>query len=535
QKAKDLVAAAVAKARLLEPLELRKVAVTPAALVIGGGVAGIQTALDIANSGYKVHLIEREPFLGGKFILLDRTFPTFDCENCDSLECEMCSFIPKMIEVYNHPLIEIHTLAELKELEGYVGNFKAKIVKKPRFVNNRCVGCGKCIEVCPIEVDDEYNFGRSKRKAIYTIPAHFTIPYAYVIDENCNKCGECVDVCKFNAIALEMKEEEITLNVGAIVVATGFELYKPKPNYGYECDEVITTLELERLSSPFGPTNGRIVVNGKEPKKVVFVHCVGSRDEENERCSSVCCMIAVKQAYMLKNKIPDVEVVSIYTDMRTYGKGYEDFYNKAKEKGVIFKRRKLEEGVKVEKRNGRVVVKAVGEKGLIEEEADLVVLSVGFMPNNDVVELGRKLRITQSGDGFYLEAHLKLRPVDTLTDGIFLAGCCQSPKDIPDTIAQASAAASRVCSLLSKYEIETEAFTAFVVEDYCRGCGLCLEVCPYGAISLVSKDEVQVASINEVLCKGCGTCNVTCPTRAIVQKGFTKEQITSMIEAIGGD
>ena len=354
----------------------------------------------------------------------------------------------------------------------------------------------------------------------------------------CSLCGQCVDACEADAINHDAEEEIVDLDVGAIVVATGYDLFDPltKPDYGYgPCDNVLTGLEFERIVSSSGPTEGHIEINGKEPKKVVFIQCVGSRDKEgNEYCSRVCCMYTAKQAHMVRDKIPDAELVVYYTDVRAFGKGFEEFYNRVQGEDINYRRRELDDPINVEKKGDKAVVKAKGHPDI---EADLVVLATGLVPKEDAKELARVLNINQSADGFFLEAHPKLRPMDTFTDGIFLAGCCQSPKDVPDTVAQASGAASRVCNILSKKQLEIEATIAHVDNDLCRGCGFCVDVCPYTAIELKEIErfghKVLVASVNEALCKGCGSCSAACLNGAIGHLGFTDGQILTMIKALG--
>ena len=356
----------------------------------------------------------------------------------------------------------------------------------------------------------------------------------------CVECYECVRTCEADAIRHDMKEEIIDLNVGAIVVATGFDLFNPleKPEYGYgKSQNVINGLEFERLVSASGPTSGHIEINGKEPKKVVFIQCVGSRDKKgHEYCSRVCCMYTAKQAHLVKEKIPGADLIIYYTDMRAFGKGFEEFYNRVQGEGIIYRRRELDDPIEVTKQSGKVVVKAKGHPDI---DADLVVLATGIIPREDTKELSRILNINQSADGFLLEAHPKLRPMDTFTDGIFLAGCCQSPKDIPDTVAQASGAASRVCDILSKKHLEIEATVAQVDETLCRGCGFCVNVCPYKAIELkesldgASGHTIKIASVNEALCKGCGSCSAACLNGAIQHLGFKDGQIHAMINVLG--
>jgi len=541
EKAKDLVQSAVFKVGLLKPLEKKKVKVTPSALVVGGGIAGIQAAIDIGNMGFKTYLVEKTPSIGGRMAQLDKTFPTMDCS--------ACILTPKMVDVARHPNIELLSYSEVIEVNGYIGNFNIKIKKKPRFVDmEKCVGCGVCAEACRLHgrVPNEFDMNLSKRSAIY-VPFPQAVPLKYCIDpDKClmlkvGKCGDhplCKEACDRDAIDFDQKEEIITIEVGTIVVATGFDLFDPlsKPEYGYGvCKNVITGLEFERLVSASGPTEGHIEIGGKEPKKVVFIQCVGSRDKKgNEYCSRVCCMYTAKQAHMVHDKIPDADLTVYYTDVRAFGKGFEEFYNRVQGEGIKYRRRELDDPINVECKGGKAVVKAKGHSDI---DADLVVLATGLVPRSDSKELARILNINQSSDGFLLEAHPKLRPVDTFTDGIYLAGCCQSPKDVPDTVAQASGAASRACDILSKKELEIEATIAKVDESLCRGCGFCVEVCPYKAIELVKKDRfghsVLVAEVNEALCKGCGSCAAACLNQAIGHLGYTDGQILTMIKALG--
>jgi heterodisulfide reductase subunit A len=411
----------------------------------------------------------------------------------------------------------------------------------------KCVGCGVCAEKCRLHdrISNEFDMNLSKRSAIY-VPFPQAVPLKYCIDPTkClmitrGKCGDhplCQEACERDAIDFNQKEEIVTIDVGTIVVATGFDLFDPtvKPEYGYgKLKNVITGLEFERLVSASGPTEGHIVVGGKEPKKVVFIQCVGSRDKSgNEYCSRVCCMYTAKQAHMVRDKIPDADLTVYYTDVRAFGKGFEEFYNRVKGENVIYRRRELDDPIEVVARGGKAVVKAKGYSDIV---ADLVVLATGLVPRGDSKELARVLNINQSSDGFLLEAHPKLRPVDTFTDGIFLAGCCQSPKDVPDTVSQAGGAASRACDILSKKQLLIEATIAKVDETLCRGCGFCVDACPYKAIELVEVDQlghvVKVARVNEALCKGCGSCSAACLNGAIGHLGFTDEQLLAAIKAL---
>ena len=529
EKAKDLVRMAVAKARHLEPLKTIRVPVTKRALVIGGGIAGINTALDLANLGFEVYLVEKEPSIGGHMAQLDKTFPTLDCA--------ACILTPKMVDVARHPNIRLLTYSEVLGLEGYIGNYKVRILKKPRYVDeSKCTGCGICAQYCPVEVPNEFDMGMTIRKAIY-VPFPQAVPLKYTIDyDNCIRCELCVRVCQAGAIDFSQQPEEIELDVGIVAVATGFDIYLPTdmPELGYgKYPDVLVGLEFERLLNAAGPTGGHIArpSDGKEPKRIVFIQCVGSRGTGRFiYCSGFCCMYSIKQAVLAKERIPDVDVYVLYTDMRTNFKGYEEFFRRAKELGVKFIRVDLA-GRRVEEdpETGELVVRAVTEGGKpVEIRADMVVLASTAVPRPDAIELARKLNIPLGPNGFFMEAHPKLRPVDTAMDGIFLAGACQGLKDIPYSVSQGSAAAARAATILFKDEVESEAITAVVDPEKCIGCGLCAELCPYGAPVI----EGRKAKIVEVLCKGCGTCAASCPRNAITMRHFTDEQIMAQIDAL---
>jgi heterodisulfide reductase subunit A len=551
EKAKDLVASAVAKAALLEPLERKKVGVIPRALVIGGGVAGIYAALEIADKRFETYLVEKEPSIGGHMAQLDKTFPTLDCS--------ACILTPKMVEVARQKNIQLLSYSEVKEVNGYIGNYKVKIRKKPRYVDeDKCTGCGECANACLLRgiIPNEFDTGLSKRAAIY-VPFPQAVPLVYTVDSDrciyitkgkCGKSPACIEACPADAIDFDRKGEEIEVEVGTIVVATGYEMLDPaeRPAYGYKYAEVLTGLEFERLSVASGPTGGKIIINGKEPKEVVFISCVGSRERRrekgegggergegarNEYCSRVCCMYIAKQAHLVSEKIPDARVRIIYNDMRAYGKGFEEFYNRVVAEGAEYIRKELEDEVEVIKRSeddDKVVVRTISKGEKIELEADLVVLANALVPRKDAEELAKILKISRSADGFFLEAHPKLRPLDTFTDGIFIAGCCQSPKDIPDSVAQAVGAAIRASIPLMQGEVEVEPLVAFVNEDVCVGCGTCEAICPFDALSL----EAGVMRVNEVVCKGCGSCGSACPSGAISMRHFKDEQIYAQIEAM---
>jgi len=537
EKAKALLSAAVRRVYYHQPLETRKVPINPATLVVGGGIAGIQAALEVADSGHQVYLVEKSPSIGGHMIQLDKTFPTLDCSSC--------ILTPKMTQVGSHPFIELLSYSQVEEVSGYIGNFKVKIRKKARHVDaEKCNGCGLCQEKCPIKADSEFDAGMGKRKAIYT-PFAQAVPNIPVIDtEHCTyfrkgKCRLCEQLCERKAIDFEQQDEIVEIEVGSIIVATGFEVFDPTPiaQYGYgQLDNVITSLEFERLVSSSGPTGGDIVLkDGTAPQSVAIVHCVGSRDKNyHEYCSRVCCMYALKYAHLIKEKL-NAEVYDYYIDMRCFGKGYEEFYQRLCDEGVSFIRGKVgevtDQTISDEEKGKLVVVAEDTLLGVVTRvPVDMVILCVALEPQPDVETVGRLFNISRSADGFFLEKHPKLDPVATTTDGVFVVGCSQGPKDIPDTVAQASAAAARALALISRGEVEIEAATAVINERICSGCQLCLAICPYKAISF--DEEKEVCRVNEALCKGCGACVSGCPSDAISLSHFTNEQIVAQMEGM---
>jgi len=536
QKAKELVSAAVSWVLYQEPLEVREVPMNPAVMVVGGGIAGIRAALEVANGGHKVYLVEREPSIGGHMAQFDKTFPTLDCASC--------IFTPLLSEVGRHPHIELMSYSEVEEVSGYIGNFKVKVRKKARYVDEaKCTGCSTCIEKCPWKVVSEFDEGLENRKAIY-IPFAQAVPNVPVIDtEHCayflkGTCRACEKFCQAGAIDFEQQDEIVEAEVGAIIIATGYDAFDPSViyQYGYSrYDNVITALQFERLSNASGPTLGKIQLkDGSEPESVAIIHCVGSRDANYHKyCSRVCCMYALKYSHLIKEKT-GAEAYQMYIDMRCFGKGYEEFYERLSDEGVNFIRGKVaqvtNQAINDEEKGKLVVVCEDTLLGaMIRVPVDMVVLCTALEPRADAGDVARLFNINRSSDGFFLERHPKLDPVATMNDGMFVAGCCQGPKDIPDTVAQASAAAARVLAMISRGTVEVEAATAFVDEEVCNGCGQCVSICAYGAIELDEKSDI--AKVNEALCKGCGACAVTCPSKAIKHKNWTPRQFFEKVDA----
>ena len=535
EKSIDLVKMAVAKARYLYPLETIKVPVTKSALVIGGGVAGIHTALDMADMGFRVYLVERSPSIGGKMAQLDKTFPTLDCS--------ICILGPKMVDVARHPNIELLAYSEVKKVEGYIGNFKVTVARKPRYVIEKdCNGCGECSKVCPVEVPNEFDENLGLRKAIY-IPFPQAVPMKFTIDRNaCIDCYNCIEACKEqgrDAINLSMEEQILELDIGTIVVACGYDLFDASKvkAYGFGLhDNVFTALELERMINASGPTQGSVIrfSDGRTPKSVAIVTCVGSRDEKtNIWCSGFCCMYTLKNALLLKEHHPDMKIHVLFMDLRAPFNGYEEFYLRAREEGIIFLRgRPTEISEDPATKNLLVSMENLSTGEPMDLETEMVVLSPAAVPTAGAEDLGRILTVSRDASGFFMEAHPKLRPIDAATDGIFFCGSAQGPKDIPYSVSQGSAAASRAGRIMARGEWEIEPIVAFVDTQKCRNtkvkCGVCTTKCPYGAITV---EEKKAATVNTAKCHGCGTCAADCPSNAITQRHFSDAQIIAQIDA----
>jgi heterodisulfide reductase subunit A len=538
-KAKALVSAAVHRVILHEPLEPMKVDIRPETLVVGGGIAGIQTALEIADAGYHVYLVEREPSIGGHMAMFDKTFPTLDCS--------ACILTPKMFDVGAHPNITLLTYSEVEKVDGYVGNFTVRVRKKARKVDeSACTGCGECWAKCPIKVvDTVFESGLGYRKAIYR-PFPQAVPKYPVIDtETCTyyktgKCRMCEKVCPTEAIRFDMEDEIIDLEVGNIILATGYQLFDCRriPQYGYgRLENVFTSLEFERMSNAAGPTDGHIVMRDgvTEPGSVAIVHCVGSRDKHyNSHCSAICCMSSLKFAHLIMEKT-HAKVYNFYIDMRPIHKGYEEFYHRLLDEGGTFIRGKVSEitdAAHSSEEEGKLVV--IAEDTLIGKQrripVDMVVLAAALEPQHDSQEIAHLFGVSCGDTGFFTERHPKLDPVATMTEGVFIAGTCQGAKDIPDSVAQGAAAAARVLGTISQRQVSLEPIRASIDEERCSGCRICNNMCPYHAIDFI--EDLGVSRVNPALCKGCGTCVAACPSQVITGAHFTFDQLIAEIDGI---
>ena len=557
EKAIALGKAAIAKSILDTPLTEGETPVTKRALVIGGGIAGITAALDIADAGFPVDIVEKKPTVGGKMAMLDKTFPTLDCASC--------IVTPKMTEVSQNPNIRILSYSEVVGVSGYIGNFSIDIKRHARFVDEtKCTGCGECIEKCPNKkVPNDFNLNLDTKKAIY-IPFAQAVPKVATIDENyClhmkglkngkdNVCGFCQKACGVGAINFDMKDEVITEKYGAIIVATGYnpiDLNK-FDEFAYNTSpDVVSSLEFERLCNASGPTNGHLKrpSDGKEPKNIVFVQCVGSRcaagaEKGHEYCSKVCCMYTAKHAILTRDHYPDTNCYVFTIDVRTPGKNFDEFYRRAVEqygvhyiKGMVGKVTPQADGSLDVQGSDLILNKQVHIK------ADMVVLAASIEADKSARPLATMLTTSMDNNDFFLEAHAKLRPVESPTAGIFLAGCCQGPKDIPETVAQSSGAAAKAICLLVKDKLKNNPCTSSPNENMCNGCGACANVCPYGAISYIEKDfrgpnrttiTRRVSQVNTAMCQGCGACTVACPSGAMDLLGFSNKQIMAEVDSV---
>lgn len=548
EKAIILGRAAIAKVHLNAPLTAGESPVVKRALVIGGGIAGIQTALDIADAGFEVDIVEKKPTIGGKMAQIDKTFPTLDCA--------ACILTPKMVDVAQNEKIHIYAYSEVESVKGFVGNFTATIKKKTRYVKDDiCTGCGLCTEKCPMKkVPNEFNQMLDNRTAIY-IPFAQAVPKVATIDPNAcmmlktGKCGVCSKVCTAGAIDYTQKDEYIEQQYGAIVVATGFNTIKLDnfDEFAYsQSPDVVTSLEFERLMNAAGPTGGTLLrpSDHTHPHTLVFVQCVGSRDVSGcgkPYCSKICCMYTAKHAMLCREKYPDTEVYVFYIDVRTPGKNFDEFYRRAVEEyGVHYIKGMVG---KVAPKNGKLLVQASDllANDQLQIEADMVVLATAIEPDESARSIATMLTASMDTNDFFTEAHPKLRPVESPTAGIFLSGVCQGPKDIPETVSQASAAASKVIGLLVKDKLTCNPCVAESNETMCNGCSACEKVCPYGAITYIDKEfrtpyrttvMRRVASVNPAVCQGCGACTVACPSGAMDLKGFSTRQIMAEVDAI---
>lgn len=538
-KAKAIVAGAVRRVAELKPLEPFVAPIAESTLVVGGGIAGINTALEIANAGHPVFMVEREPSLGGHMAQLDKTFPTLDCS--------ACILTPKMFDVGNHPNITLMTYSEVEQIEGYVGNFTVKVRQKARKINtDLCTGCGECWSRCPAKVvDTVYEAGLGYRTAIYRAFPQAVPKYPVIDVENCiyfekGTCKACEKFCPTGSIDFEQEDQIVTLKVGNIVLATGFDLFDARKitQYGYgRLANVFSSLEFERMSNAAGPTGGSIVLRDgvTQPETIAIIHCVGSRDvNHHPYCSNICCMAALKFGHLVKEKTHG-EVYSFYMDMRTTFKDYEEFYHRLLDEGMHFIRGRVAEvtdAAYTPEEKGKLVVQVedtlMGEQRRIP--VDMVILMSAMEPRYDAAEMARRFGIGCSDAGFFIERHPKLDPIATMTDGIFIAGACQGPKDIPASVSQGAAAAARVLTLISQGEVEIEPVRASIEKEQCSGCRICNNLCPFNAIDFL--EEEGVSWVNPALCKGCGTCVAACPSQVITGQHYTYESIMSQIEGL---
>jgi heterodisulfide reductase subunit A len=539
-KAKALIKGAIERVVHHQALDPIAVKINPNVLVIGGGIAGITSALELANAGYHVYLVEREPSIGGHMAQWDKTFPTLDCA--------ACILTPRMVEVGQHPNITLMTYSEVEGVEGYLGNYSITVRKKARYINEAlCTGCGICEEKCPKKVLDRgFNVGLGTRKAIFR-PFPQAVPMYPVVDvETCTyfvkgKCKACQIFCPPGAIDFDQKDELLKIEVGSVILATGYDAFDARriPQYGYErLANVFTSLEFERMVNASGPTAGKIVLRDEvtEPKSIAIIHCVGSRDENyNEYCSRVCCMYSLKFAHLVRERLPEAEVYNFYIDVRAAGKRYEEFYHRVMKEGAHFIRGRVAEvtdAARTAEEEGKLIVQVFdtlfGAQRRIP--VDMVILSVGMESRHDARDIATLFGMGCDYNGFFIERHPKLDPILTMTEGVFIAGACQGPMAIPETVAQAAAAAMRAASLIAQGTVLMEPVRAHIHEEQCSGCRICNNLCPYNAI--VYHEDRKVSEVVAALCQGCGTCVAACPSAAISGAHFTRQQLMAQIEGL---
>jgi heterodisulfide reductase subunit A len=545
-KAKSLAAASIHRIKYRHLIAPWEVSVHPDILIVGGGIAGMQAAITAADAGFQVHLVEREPSIGGNMSKFDKTFPTLDCA--------ACIMTPKMVTVGQHENIQLYTYSEVISVDGFVGNYKAKILKKPRYVDeNKCTGCGTCMQKCPVKkVPSEFNEGLSYRSAIFS-PFPYAVPKTPVIDPNhcrvlaaSKRCGACEKFCDAGAIDLDQVEQIIEIQVGSIILATGFEIMDPTPlkGFGYgKYPNVFTGLEFERINNATGPTEGQILLRSQDgdftspPESVAILHCIGSRDiNYHEYCSRVCCMYALKYGHLIKDKVGrHVKIYNFYMDLRCYGKGYEEFYRRCQEKGIFFIRGKPSEittKAKTPEEQGKMIV--VSEDTLSNRmyriPVDMAILCTAMEARADAAQLSNIFGIDRGEEGFFSERHAKLSPTSSTKEGIFLAGACQGPKDIPETVGHARGAAAQAIELALRGSVVIPKTVAWIDQDTCEGCSTCLELCAHGAIEFDIRRRVSV--VNQARCVGCGICVSACPNGAAHIWQFNERRINTEMDGI---
>lgn len=539
-KAKAQVKGAVERVVRQQPLEPLIVDINPNTMVVGGGIAGITAALELANAGYHVYLVERDSSIGGHMAKLDKTFPTLDCA--------ACILTPKMVDIDQHPNVTLLTWSEVESVRGYVGNFSVQVRKKARYIDPElCTGCATCEEKCPVRVlDEHFEVGLGYRKAVYRNFPQAVPKYPVIDTANCTffqrgKCKACQIVCPTGAIDFEQRDELIQLEVGNIILSTGYEQFDARriPQYGYgRLANVFTSMEFERMVNAAGPTGGRVVLRDgvTAPQSVAIVHCVGSRDKNyHEYCSRACCMASLKFAHLVHERVPGAEVYNFYIDIRAAGKNYEEFYHRVLTEGTHFIRGRVAEitdAARMPGEEGKLIVQA--EDTLIGRQrripVDMVVLAVGMEARKDARQVATKFGLGCDYDGWFTERHAKLDPVVTMTEGVLIAGACQGPKAIPESVAQGSAAAARVASLIGQRRVKMEPVRARIDAAACSGCRICNDLCPYHAIAF--HEDRKISEVITALCQGCGACVAACPSAAISGAHFTREQVMSQIEGI---